>query len=112
MFLRWTGDHVFAIPFWEFFFAVTAFAHHRATVSYVLVERPILRGRAGVLPGAGPATLLQRCFRTGPMALEGPAPSARAVLDPAGSHLVGPVAPTAKSAVSVSVPSRGHIGRR
>ena len=82
MFLRWTGDRLFDIPFWEFFFAVTAFAVITATVSYVLVERPILRGRAGV---ARPGALFQRAVRR-PVALGVPAPSARAVLDPAASH--------------------------
>jgi len=45
LFLRWTGDRLFTIPLWE----ITAFAGGlatlSATVSYLLLERPILRSR-------------------------------------------------------------------
>lgn len=43
MFLRWTGDKLFTIPFWEVFGIVLALALGSATGSYLLLERPILR---------------------------------------------------------------------
>jgi peptidoglycan/LPS O-acetylase OafA/YrhL len=45
LFLRWTGDRLFTIPLWELAGVVTALAILAATASYVLVERPIQRGR-------------------------------------------------------------------
>jgi peptidoglycan/LPS O-acetylase OafA/YrhL len=64
MFFRWTGDRESATPVWQLTLVVTAFAIAAATASYVLVERPILRGRAvarlplarrrGVRPASAP----------------------------------------------------------
>jgi peptidoglycan/LPS O-acetylase OafA/YrhL len=65
LFLRWTGDRLFNIPLWELAGVVTALAILAATASYVLVERPILRGsirlphrqasRSGPVPAPAPA---------------------------------------------------------
>ena len=43
MFLRWSHDRLFSIPFWELFGAVLALAVASAGGSYLLFERPILR---------------------------------------------------------------------
>ncbi|HEX5268065.1 MAG TPA: acyltransferase [Acidimicrobiales bacterium] len=43
MFLRWSHDRLFTIPFWDLFGAVLALAVASAAGSYLLVERPILR---------------------------------------------------------------------
>jgi peptidoglycan/LPS O-acetylase OafA/YrhL len=48
LFYRWTGDRLFTVPLWELAGAVTAMAVLAATLSYVLVERPVLRGRIGL----------------------------------------------------------------
>jgi len=65
LFLRWTGDQ-FKLPFWELFLPVLALGTASATLSYVIVERPILnlKDRLGwwrrvppagaVASGAGP----------------------------------------------------------
>jgi peptidoglycan/LPS O-acetylase OafA/YrhL len=45
MFQRWTGDRTFTIPFPDLFVPVTLLAIAAATVSYVLVERPIRLAR-------------------------------------------------------------------
>jgi peptidoglycan/LPS O-acetylase OafA/YrhL len=45
MFLRWTGERVFTISFLELFFFVTLAATAAASVSYFLVERPIIGAR-------------------------------------------------------------------
>jgi peptidoglycan/LPS O-acetylase OafA/YrhL len=57
MFLRWTGL-VFRVPLWELFLAVMAMGVASATISYVVVERPILNlknnlGWWGRMPRAG-----------------------------------------------------------
>jgi peptidoglycan/LPS O-acetylase OafA/YrhL len=44
LFLRWSHDRLFAIPWWELAGVVTGLAVLAATISYVFVERPILRG--------------------------------------------------------------------
>jgi peptidoglycan/LPS O-acetylase OafA/YrhL len=44
LFLRWTGDRTFDIPLWQLFGAVTALALVAAAGSYLMVERPVLRG--------------------------------------------------------------------
>jgi peptidoglycan/LPS O-acetylase OafA/YrhL len=43
MFLRWSHDRLFTIPFWDLFGAVLGLAVASAAGSYLLVERPILR---------------------------------------------------------------------
>ena len=43
MFLRWTHDALFTVPFWELFMAVLGLAVGAATGSYLLFERPVLR---------------------------------------------------------------------
>ena len=43
MFLRWTHDALFTVPFWEVFVVVLALAVAAASGSYLLFERPILR---------------------------------------------------------------------
>jgi peptidoglycan/LPS O-acetylase OafA/YrhL len=43
LYLRWTGDRLFTLVWWEFFGAVTALSILAAAVSYLVVERPILR---------------------------------------------------------------------
>jgi peptidoglycan/LPS O-acetylase OafA/YrhL len=48
LFLRWTHDRLFTIPLWELSGAVTAMAVLAAAVSYLLLERPFLRGSSGV----------------------------------------------------------------
>jgi peptidoglycan/LPS O-acetylase OafA/YrhL len=66
LFLRWTGDQ-FKLPFWQMFLPILALGVVSATLSYVIVERPILnlknrlgwwnrlsRGGASVLGRAGP----------------------------------------------------------
>jgi peptidoglycan/LPS O-acetylase OafA/YrhL len=45
LFLRWTGDRLFTIPLWELAGFVTTLAILFATASFVLIERPIQRGR-------------------------------------------------------------------
>jgi peptidoglycan/LPS O-acetylase OafA/YrhL len=75
LFLRWTGDRLFTIPLWALAGVVTALAILAATGSYLLVERPILRGgirlphrpaaRPGPVPGPAPAL--------GPIATASPA---------------------------------------
>jgi peptidoglycan/LPS O-acetylase OafA/YrhL len=65
LFRRWTGDRLFTIPLWELAGFVTALAILFATTSYLLVERPVLRGgirlphrpaaRPGPVPGPAPA---------------------------------------------------------
>jgi peptidoglycan/LPS O-acetylase OafA/YrhL len=65
LFLRWTKDQLFTIPLWELAGVVTALAILAAAASYVLVERPILRGairlpyrlarRDGPAPAPAPA---------------------------------------------------------
>jgi peptidoglycan/LPS O-acetylase OafA/YrhL len=58
LFLRWTGDHLFRISPWELFGAVAGMAVLAATASYLVVERPVLRGRRrrqpDRLPGPSP----------------------------------------------------------
>ncbi|HEY3810626.1 MAG TPA: acyltransferase [Acidimicrobiales bacterium] len=58
LFLRWTGDHLFRIPLWQLFGAVGGMALLAATASYVVVERPALRGRrrgrSAALPAPAP----------------------------------------------------------
>jgi peptidoglycan/LPS O-acetylase OafA/YrhL len=44
LFLRWSGDRLFTFPWWELAGVVTGLAILAATISYVFVERPILRG--------------------------------------------------------------------
>lgn len=43
MFLRWSGDKLFTIPYWELFVTALALAVASATGSYLLFEKPILR---------------------------------------------------------------------
>ena len=43
MFLNWSHDRLFAIPFWDLFSAALALATATAAASYLLFERPILR---------------------------------------------------------------------
>ena len=43
MFLRWSHDALFTVPFWEAFVVVLALAVGAASGSYLLFERPILR---------------------------------------------------------------------
>jgi peptidoglycan/LPS O-acetylase OafA/YrhL len=43
MFLRWSHDALFTIPFWDLFSAALALAVATAAGSYLLFERPILR---------------------------------------------------------------------
>jgi peptidoglycan/LPS O-acetylase OafA/YrhL len=43
MFLRWSHDRLFTIPFWDVFGAVLALAVASAAGSYFIVERPLLR---------------------------------------------------------------------
>ncbi|HET6811141.1 MAG TPA: acyltransferase [Acidimicrobiales bacterium] len=43
MFLNWSHDRLFTIPFWDLFGAVLGLAVAAAAGSYLLVERPILR---------------------------------------------------------------------
>jgi peptidoglycan/LPS O-acetylase OafA/YrhL len=50
LFLRWSKDPLFTIPWLDLFTAVTAMAIFAGTASYVLVERPILDG---ALPSRG-----------------------------------------------------------
>jgi peptidoglycan/LPS O-acetylase OafA/YrhL len=64
LFFRWTGDRLFSVPFWELTTAVTGMAVLAAVTSYVVVERPIWRGRT---PGTRPAAL-RRPLRVGPKA--------------------------------------------
>ena len=45
VFLRWTGDRLFTISFPELLLFVVAAATVSASLSYYVVERPILRGR-------------------------------------------------------------------
>ena len=52
LFLRWTGDRLFSVPFWPLTLAVIGLAVLAAGISYVVVERPILSGRT---PGGRPA---------------------------------------------------------
>jgi peptidoglycan/LPS O-acetylase OafA/YrhL len=61
MFVSWTHDSLFNIPLVELGLAVTALSITSATLSYVLVERPIRlatrnRGRIAAKPAAPPAT--------------------------------------------------------
>jgi peptidoglycan/LPS O-acetylase OafA/YrhL len=44
LFLRWSHDRLFTIPWWELAGVVTGLAILAATISYVFVERPVLRG--------------------------------------------------------------------
>jgi peptidoglycan/LPS O-acetylase OafA/YrhL len=50
MFLTWTGDRLFDIPWPDILVPVTALALAAAGLSYRLAERPIIRGRIGTRP--------------------------------------------------------------
>jgi peptidoglycan/LPS O-acetylase OafA/YrhL len=47
MFLTWTGDRLFDIPWADILIPVTALALASAGLSYRLAERPIIRSRIG-----------------------------------------------------------------
>jgi peptidoglycan/LPS O-acetylase OafA/YrhL len=63
MFLVWTGDRLFDIPWPDMLLPVTALSVAAATLSYRLVERPVIRS------GASP-----RAAATGPGPQSGPGP--------------------------------------
>lgn len=52
VYLRWTGNHLFAHPWWQMYAVAASLAIASATASYVVVERPVLRHRR---PGRPPA---------------------------------------------------------
>ena len=55
VFLRWTGDRLFTIPLWELVVFAGGLATLSATLSYIIVERPILRANVRFLRKAAPA---------------------------------------------------------
>lgn len=73
MYFEWTGDHLFDVPWLHFTVVVTALAVLSATLSYRLVERPILRS------GHTPST------RSEPLPVPQPGP-AGVVAQPIGAH--------------------------
>jgi peptidoglycan/LPS O-acetylase OafA/YrhL len=55
LFLRWTQDRLFTIPWWELAGVVTVLAIAAAAASYVLIERPVQRGAILLPRRAAPA---------------------------------------------------------
>jgi peptidoglycan/LPS O-acetylase OafA/YrhL len=59
MFLTWTGDPLFDIPWPDILIPVAALALASAGLSYRVAERPIIRSRIGTRPVPRPAPLSQ-----------------------------------------------------
>ena len=71
-FLRWTGDRIFTISFPQLLVIVTLSATASAALSYYLIERPVIRGRARALrPAQGAARVVEVPVEERPVATAG-----------------------------------------